>query len=517
MQTNIDSLFNKGLILASNKAYDAASQCFEQILHYNPNCMEAILNAGLMHYYAGRYDFAEQFIKVGISKSKGSADAFYYLGLIYQAKNMNDDAISAYQKTLTFDSNYIEAWYNLGVLLFNQEHYTQAIECFKNVISIDSHFEDAYLNLGESYSRMEKYSQAIQCFKRLLSINTANTDALYNMGVAYNGLRQYDKAIKAYNTVLSIDPGHVKSHYNKSFIILALGDFINGFKEYEWRLKKRSTYKSASDKPRWQGKPLPTKTLLVYAEQGFGDCIQFIRFMPTIQQRVKDIVLECQEPLFRLFSALDSVDTIIKRGDELPSHDFQASLLSMGALLNITFNQLPGKVPYLNTEFLLRKELSDLINTDNNIYKVGLVWGGTGSTTRKTDMGRSLSLDACKVLLDIKTIQWFSFQKGARARELDHPTGKQLIDLGQHCLDFADTAMAAKQMDLIITVDTAMAHLAGSLGLNVWTLLSYDADWRWMKGIDYNPWYPSMRVFRQKIPGDWRFVIDTVKHELLHS
>jgi len=515
MQTNITELFQKGMTLANQHAYDAAAICFESIIKYDPNRIEAIVNSGIMHYYAGRYKKAEQYILSSLSKCPGSADSYYYLGLIYKASNNIHNAMASYQLALNCNSQFDLAWYNFGELLFNQEQYNLAIICFQKVINISPDFEDAYLNLGESHSRKENFHQAIQWFKQLLSINSNHTDALYNIGVAYNGLRQYKKAIEIYDKVLAIDSDHVKSHYNKSFILLSDGDYINGFSEFEWRLKKHATYKSVSNKPVWQGNQMQSKTLLVYAEQGFGDCIQFIRFLPCIQKKVKKIILECQPELVRLFSDLNAVDQVIPRGDSLPDHDFQISLLSVGYALNITLDNLPSHIPYLKGNYPLPKEIAHYWYKNQKI-KIGLVWGGTGSTQKKTDLGRSLSLKAYQELLDLKHIQWFSFQKGARAIELNKPPGEQLIDLGQYFDDFADTASAARQMDLIITVDTAMAHLAGALGLRVWTLLSYDADWRWLKNLDYSPWYPGMRLYRQDRPGNWDTILEQIKYELVN-
>jgi len=506
MQAHITTLFQKGINLANQNAYDAAASCFEAILKRDPNRTEAMVNSGLMHYSAGRLEKAEQFILLSLSKSPNAAESYYYLGLIYKASNNIHDALASYQLALNCHPNFDLAWYNLGEILLNQKQYSLAIQCFQKVITITPDFEDAYLNLGESHSRLEQYHEAIRYFKQLISMNPNHTDALYNLGVAYNNLRQYNEALSIYDTALLIDPGHIKSHYNKSFILLTKGDYANGFAEYEWRLKKHSTYKAKSKKPFWKGEQMPSKTLLVYAEQGFGDCMQFIRFLPYIQKKVKNIILECQPELIRLFSSLETVDKIVPRGAPLPEHDFQASLLSMGFFLNITLNNLPANIPYLESNSPLPKEIKPFFKNTQKI-KIGVVWGGTGSTLDKTDMGRSLPLKTFQGLLDIEQLQWFSFQKGARTIELNQSPGERLVDLGQFFNDFADTASAACEMDLIITVDTAMAHLAGALGLRVWTLLSYDADWRWLRNQDETPWYPGMRLFRQECPGSWTSVI----------
>jgi len=516
MKHNISELFQKGINYANQNNYDAAASCFEAILVHDPDQKEAIVNSGLMHYYAGRFEKAEKFILSGLSKSPNTAESYYYLGLIYKASNNIHDAMASYQLALNCNPSFDLAWYNLGELFLSQEQYNLALQCFQKVIAISPDFEDAYLNLGESYSRQERFHEAIRYFKQLLSINSKNTDAMYNIGVAYNGLRCHQEAILYYEKVLSIDPGHIKSHYNKSFNHLSVGDYVHGFSEYEWRLKKHETYRSISEKPMWQGNPIPSKTLLIYAEQGFGDCIQFIRFLPYIKKKAKRIILECQPELVRLFSQLNTVDAIIPRKDPLPPHDFQASLLSMGYLLNITLDHLPAKIPYLHANTPLPKEMAHCID-DHIKIKIGFVWGGTGSTLKKTDMGRSLPLKSCQSLFDIAHFQWYSFQKGARTTELKQTPGEQLIDLGQYFKDFADTARAACEMDLIITVDTAMAHLAGALGLKVWTLLSYNADWRWLKDAANCPWYPGMTLFRQKKSGDWTSVLEQVRNTLLQE
>jgi len=508
------TLQQKAMAFAEKNAYDDAAKCFEQILHHDPNRVDALLNAGLMHYYAGRYQFAEQFVLAGIAKDSQSPDAYYYLGLIYTATNHPKGAINCYHRAVILAPQYEMAWYNLGSLFFDQKEYDAAISCYKKVLEINPNCFDAGLNIGESYARIEQFEKAIQCFKKLVLTHPNSPDVHYNMGVAYNGLRQYRDAIAAYDRALAIDAGHVKSHYNKSFILLLHGDYINGFAEYEWRLKQPKTYQSVSIKPRWQGNPIPNQTLFMYAEQGFGDCIQYIRFLPMIRERVGRLILECQPELTRLFSGLKYIDLLIPRGSPLPAHDYQASLLSMGYLMKITLQNLPQYMPYLTPTTPLSDRVRQTIHKKSGQPKIGIVWGGTGSTEMKTDMGRSMRLQECLTLFEMKNIQWFSFQKGARAKELNALTDDQLIDLGKYCADFADTAAAASQMDLIITIDTAMAHLAGALGLPVWVLLSYDADWRWLLNIRDNPWYPGMRVFRQLQPGHWRNVLIAVQTAL---
>ncbi|MBF0449673.1 MAG: tetratricopeptide repeat protein [Candidatus Magnetomorum sp.] len=513
MDADIQHLFHQAMTFADQQNYETAANCFETIITQDPARLDALINLGLMHYYAGHYEQAEQCMRSGLSKMPTSPDVYFNLGLICSAANKPAEAMDCYQKSIAYDSSNAHAWYNLGDLYFHQKQYKPAIQCFKKAISLKDDFHDAHLNLGESYSRMGQYQKAIKCFNRLISLHPNHKDAFYNLGVAYNGQRQYQDAINAYDHALAIDPNHVKSHYNKSFILLLLGDFVNGFLEYEWRLNKQETYRSSSQMPFWKGTSSENKTLLVYAEQGFGDCIQFVRFLPMIHKKVKSILLECQPELVRLFTGFQGIDTIIQRGDPLPEHDYQVSLLSLGYILNITRDRLPSDIPYLNP---LKKEsqVSDIIALHNKKIKAGIVWGGTGSTEMKTDMGRSLQLKECAVLLDMPDIQWFSFQKGARTRELHQSPGEKLIDLGTYCSDFFDTAIAACQMDVIITVDTAMAHLAGALGLNVWTLLSFDADWRWLQATDQSPWYPSMKLFRQDKPKNWEKVLYRVKNKL---
>jgi len=514
MTNTYQNLFNQAKTFADQKNYSKAANCFQQIVRLDSSRIDALINSGLMYYYNGQYDRAEQCMLRALSKIPDSSDIYYNLGLIYNASNQKEQSIDCYKKALTCDSKNVLAWYNLGDLYFQQKQYKTAIHCFQKTISLEKYFSDAHLNMGESYSRLENYEQAIDCFKHLLSIEPQNIDAYYNLGVAYNALRQYKRAISAYDQALAINSNHIKSHYNKSFILLLLGDFDNGFLEYEWRIKKSETYRSSSQKPFWNGAKIKDDTLLVYAEQGFGDCIQFIRFLPMIRKKVKTIVLECQKELIRLFTDIQCIDIIVQRDKPLPDHHYQVSLLSLGHLLKITQKQLPGTIPYLKQSFSVPKYLSDIIAAHRKQLNVGFVWGGTGSTIMRTDMGRSLLLKECETFFGMNNVQWFSFQKGPRAKELNDSPGNQLIDLGKHCSDFADTAIAACQMDLIITVDTAMAHLAGALGLKVLTLLSFDADWRWLQKIDYSPWYPTMKLFRQDKPGSWKNVLLRVKHEI---
>ena len=277
-------------------------------------------------------------------------------------------------------------------------------------------------------------------------------------------------------------------------------------------LKKPTSAQPEFAQPPWDGSELNGKTVLLHAEQGLGDSIQFVRYVPMVRDRGGKVVLQCQPALSRLFTGLPGIDRVIKNGDPIPRFDAHCPLLSLPRAFGTTLDSIPASVPYLTADPAAALDWAKRL-ADRPGKKVGIVWAGRAGYVG--DRTRSLSLTTLAPLACASGITWYSLQKGYAAAQIsDAPQGMELIDRTAELNDFADTAALIANLDLVISVDTAVAHLAGAMGKSVWTLLPYAPDWRWLLNRDDSPWYPTMRLFRQQRPGDWGEVIQRIAESL---
>jgi len=298
-------------------------------------------------------------------------------------------------------------------------------------------------------------------------------------------------------------------------LLLLQGDFKRGWQEHEWRWKCRD-YPSPQRnfaQPLWDGSALERRTLLLHTEQGLGDAIQFIRYLPLVAQRGGKIIIECQAELRRLFQTMLEKCPIVVRGDPLPAFDLHCPLLSLPLIFGTTLENIPQTVPYLHADAQDVKKWRERLDEHSPHLKMGLVWAG--SPTNKNDRSRSIKLQSLAPLGQVPGVRLLSLQKGAAAAEAKTPPmGMELVDYTQELTDFADTAALIANLDLLISVDTAVVHLAGAMGKLVWTLLPFSPDWRWLLERENSPWYPTMRLFRQQVIGDWDNVITRVASAL---
>ncbi|WP_026097554.1 TIGR03032 family protein [Baaleninema simplex] len=383
-----------------------------------------------------------------------------------------DRAIAEYQCCLQLDPNFILARYNLGVALGDLERWDDAIAQLKQVIDREPKSAQAYNQLGLSYSRIASWQNAIDC---------------------------YDRAV-------SLEPNFAQAHFNLGMTLLQVGNFQRGFTECEWRWKTGEFTPFECPHPKWNGEDISDKTLLVHTEQGAGDAIQFIRFLPQVKQKCQRLLLCCPQHLEKLFSQLLEVDEILLPGTiPLSAFDTYIPLMSLPYALGTTIETIPDRVPYLHSN----SSHFSLPNRTSNRPKIGFVWGG--SPTHKNDRNRSCPLEYFIPILERSNVEFYSLQKGDRTQDLSQlPNSVSVEDLSSQLHDFTDTAAAIAQLDLVISVDTSVAHLAGAMGKPVWTLLCYRCDWRWMCDREDTPWYPTMRLFRQSRSGDWKSLCDRV-------
>jgi predicted negative regulator of RcsB-dependent stress response len=464
---------------------------------------------------------------------------------------MYDESIDCCREAIRLRANFPEAYNNLGTALHGSERYDEAIDCYRAAIHLRPTFAYAYLNLGNAYKSAKQYDQAVAalrqaleisphfplawlslgmvlialesdeavgCFHRAVQQQPNLAEAHRQLGLAAQAGGRVDEALANYRKAIGADPNLASAHYNLALLSLLTGDFATGWREYEWRWRVPgfpSPMRKYSQ-PKWDGSNLAGKTLFIHAEQGVGDTLQFARFLPLICQRAAKVIFEVQPPLLRLMQANPLGATeVIGRFDinAMPEgFDLQLPLLSAPAALGMLEPFLDvNHYPYLQADDALRNHWRQLLK-DVVGFKVGLAWAG--SKDHGDDRFRSIALKKLGPLVQ-KDVRFISLQVGPASVEAKDPDiGIPLLDWTDNIKDFADTAAIIAELDLVICVDTAVAHLAGALGKPVWLLVPFMPDFRWQLNRDDTPWYPLMKLFRQSKRSDWTDVVGTIAKAL---
>ncbi len=401
----------------------------------------------------------------------------------------------------------------------------EAEPCYRKALALDPNNLEARYNLGVVLADQEQWKASTAELLQVIENSPNHSQGLNQLGVNHARSRNPDQAIAYYEQAITVDPDNAIAHHNLGMTLLQIGDYGRGWEECEWRWKTQQFTPFDCPQPRWEGEDLSGKTLLVHTEQGAGDAIQFARFLPWARERCQKLVLVCSADLQALFQSLAGVDEIWQPGP-LAANSFDAytPLMSLPKIFQVTTNEIPTPIPYLNPgkrQFPLPKHPVIQANSDQQnqkihpkIHKIGIAWAG--SPTQARDRDRSCHLTQFLPLLKHPNCAFYSLQKGAAAEAQlqDLPDDIAVINLGETFNDFADTAAAIAQLDLIITIDTSVAHLAGAMGKPTWVLLCHNPDWRWGLDGDTSPWYPTMRLFRQPTFNDWNSVFAAISNAL---
>ena len=506
---------NLGIALKEKGQFDEAVAAYRRAIALNPNLSEAHVNLGIALEEMGQIDQAIAAYRQAIAVRPNFADAHSHLGKALKDKGQFDEALVACRRAIALDSNLPDAHNNLGVVLHGKGQLDDAIAEYRQAIALSPRHAEAHGNLGVALKDQGQLDEAIAASRQAIALNANLPELHNNFGVALYDRGQFDEAVAAYRQAIGLRPNYAVAHFNLAFPLLARGDFQRGWQEYEWRWKCQDFPSPQRNfaQPPWDGCPLQRRTLLLYTEQGFGDAIQFVRYLPLVEERGGKVVVECQPELQRLFQAGPGNCQIVARGQPLPAFDFHCPLLSLPRVFGASLANIPNQAPYLHADAQDVRRWRDRLADHPRLVKVGLVWAG--SLTHKNDRNRSMKLARLTPLGQAAGVLFFSLQKGAAAAEAKAlPPSMELVDLTQELKDFADTAALIANLDLVISVDTAIAHLAGAMGKPVWTLLPFVPDWRWLLEREDSAWYPTMRLFRQPSRGDWDSVIANVAHAL---
>jgi tetratricopeptide (TPR) repeat protein len=510
---NADAYYNMGISFKQKGQIDEAITCYQKAIELNPDIADVYNNMGLAFQEKGELDEAITFYQKALQINPSYAYAYYNLGNTLKEKGKLDEAITCYKTAIQLNPSIPDAYNSTGVAFQEKGQLDEAITFYQKALQLNADYSDAYYNLGNAFKDKEQPDGAIACYRRALQINPHHIDAYNNLGIVFQDKGQLEDAITCSQKALQLNPHDADAHWNMSLALLSSGNLKEGWKEYEWRSKVKDFCQRTFPQPLWDGTDIAGRTILIYAEQGLGDTIQFIRYVPFVAQRGAKVIFECQKDLKSLAQNVEGVQRVIAYGEQLPEFDVQCPLLSLPLVFDTTLESIPAKIPYIGVGSVLIQEWRERINHDNSKFKIGLVWAG--GQRDKRERCRSFSLDAFLPFVQLGDVTFYSLQKGEAAKQTKNPPeGMKIIDYTGEIHDFSDTTAFIANLDLVISVDTAVAHLAGALGRPVWTLLPFSPDWRWLLNREGSLWYPTMRLFRQPSSGDWESVINCVKKEL---
>ena len=436
------------------------------------------------------------------------ADALMTLGAILAQSGDLQAAAGCFERVLVLQPELPTAYYNLGKAYTMQDRFEEAMDCYRRALQFDPGLADAHTNLGDLFIKLGQPEQAEASLQQAARLQPQNADYQFNLATFYKEQLNLGKANQYYEQAIRLKPEYAAAHWNKSCVLLLSGNFPEGWQEHRWRFQNQYEIKRFQlpvfSQPRWQGESLEGKRILVYREQGIGDTLQFVRYLPLVKARGAYTIFACQQSLLDLLEDVSGIDNLQLFSEGLATEvdfDYHCPLLDLPDIFGTTLETIPAEIPYIGVDPQRKRYWQAKLAADNRV-KVGLVWAG--NPNHNNDRNRSCPLELFAPLMQVSDITFYSLQKGADGEQVNKlPPGMSLIDYTDELHDFADTAAFIEQLDLVISVDTSVAHLAGAMGKPVWTLLPYVPDWRWMLQREDSPWYPTMRLFRQTAKGEW--------------
>jgi tetratricopeptide (TPR) repeat protein len=533
----------------------AAESIYNDILLHNPRHPDALHLLGTIALQHGEFAYAETLLAQAVDANKKVP--MYHVNLAHALKGQNqlDRAAKHYVLALRLKPDFAEAHQYLGNLLLQQgeenegikhlksavalsgsaiAHYnlgtgylkagdpTSAADHFKKALQLDARLTPAHLNLGEALTQLGDQDGALHHLEKVMEQKTDSVEAQIGIGNIHAQDNHIEQAIAHFQQAIANQPDHPIAHMNLAHCYLKLGNLKEGWQEYEWRLKAARS--PVADIPQWDGSPLNGRRLLVMAEQGAGDTIQFARYLPLIREKAAgEIIFACHRSLIRLMTPIAGSSTVLEleKMDPAIAADHaigcRINLMSAPLLFDTEIETIPMRSAYLHADQQLVQHWRQRTNAYNNL-KIGIAWAG--NPANGNDRYRSFNPEQFTKLAKLPGITLFSLQKNISKKSDKAIAGVSLVDFTRELNDFADTAALIENLDLVISIDTSIAHLSGALGKPVWTLLHFAADWRYLMNVDSCPWYASMRLFRQTSRGHWDSVFDQLRpalQEKLHA
>ena len=504
--------FHRGNALQALNRPDEALASYERALKFAPNFAKAHNNRGLALKELNRWEEALASYEQAIQLKPGYEDAWNNRGIALKELARSDEALASYEQAIRLRPDFAAAHYNRGNALQGLERLDEALASYEQAIKLKPDYAAACNNRGLVLKQLNRLEEALASYARAVEIDPGFAEACNNRGVALCELKRMDEALASYEQAIRLKPDYAQGHWNLALHRLSVGDFARGWEEYEWRWANADLGLPARNfaQPRWRGdESLTGKTIFLYGEQGLGDTLQFCRYAKQVSKLGARVILEAPKPLLPLLQNLDGVERLVEEGSVQSGFDYHCPLLS----LPLAFRTDLGTIPSANGYIVSNPEKVDEWRNklgDRTRPRIGLAW--SGSTDYKDDFKRSIALSELVQLLP-RQYQYVSLQK--EVKRGDQEALNSHANILHFGASFADTAALCELMDVVVSVDTSIAHLAGAMGRPVWVMLSFMPDCRWLLDRPDSPWYSSARLFRQDVRGDWAGVIDSVSRALV--
>jgi Tfp pilus assembly protein PilF len=484
-----------------------------------PESAAVLNNIGKAHQLNGNAHQAKENYRRACKFDPEFAEPWFNLAELDQSSGRLEQAVMHYRKAIRINPRMNAAYNNMGNALRSLKRYPEAIEAFRKVVLLEPDLAQGHYNLGSAYRLTAQYPEAMMHLSKAIQLEPTYVEAWNNLALACKNVGDLDRALSYFNKAVQLQPDYAISYWNRSFVRFLKGNWSEGWRDFEWRFQVPhwpTIYPHRISAKRWNGDPIRSQTLLVHDEQGLGDTFQFTRYLPWVKSRCGRLIFETRQELVPLLENTLGIDDIIIRTSQGPPtipFDEYAPLMSLGYIMNVDPDRTPPMQPYIQaTQDKIARWGSRIPSGEINI---GLVWAGRPE--HRNDINRSCNLKLLAPLFRLPGFRFIGLQKGpAAAQAKEAFNGGTFSNWGEELESFSDTAGIIHHLDLVLTVDTSVAHLAGAMGRPVWVLIPYLPDWRWgMKGT-LTSWYPSMRLFRQTRPGDWQTVIGQIQSELAH-
>lgn len=500
---------NRGLAAAALGHFEEAMICYDQALQLQPDFADARNNFGVALQAQGAYSEALEQYRQALASNPAMADAHLNLGTVLAKLGRFDEALVSYRDALALEPNSAEAHFNAGNAHNALNDHEAAITSFEHALTLRADYAEAHVNLGSVIGKRGDYADAESHYRRAVALKPNPTN-LVCLGGSLGAQGRLTEEEAFYRRALALDPHYADAHQNLAWLLLKRGNYEQGWAEFAQRWRK-SDYEALAipGLAEWHGESLEGRRLLVVGEQGFGDHFQFLRFVRVLEQRGATVDVRVREPLLSLVERIPGVRRAFS-GTPNGEYDFWVPMMSLPSCLGTDLSTLAADLPYLFADQTKMKAWRKRLSPNNNpARKVGLVWAG--SPTFGNDRYRSMSVADLHALSDVPGVDWYVLQKGpAHAQLADAPPAFRAHDFTPSLNHFDDTAALIMNLDLVIAVDTGVAHLAAALGKPVWLLLPANSDWRWLEARSDSPWYPGMKLFRQTQLGDWTPVVADV-------
>lgn len=543
--SQLESLKYKAIQCHKNKQYKEAIKYYQEIVKLDNKDIAIYHNFGNLLKKLNLNKEALQVYSMGLKQNPKDYNLYNNIGMVFENLGDNNKAIIAYKNAVRINPNFAKAVNNIGVVLYKQKKYDQSAEIFQIALNVDPNYIEVYSNMGAALNKAKRYDESIKALETAIKKMPNHSGAYTNLGNVYNKLYEYKKAAKYHEKSIELDPigynaysnvgtsyknlGFTKkaidsykracelkpdfenAHFDLSTVYLSIGDFVNGLKEYEWRFQKEEMkshiikHKHIFSHPMVKkGQNMEGKIILVHSEQGFGDSIMYARFLPQLKKLGCKLAVECRDELKTLFESIECLDIVVGREEnKTPPFDFHLPIMSLPYILDVkSFDDFPTR-PY----FKVQKD--EQFNLKDDKIKIGLCW--SASATGESYDGKVFDLINFAPLIKNSKIQIYSLQVGHGSEQIkENGYENDIIDLTHKLTDFSKTASLMKELDLVISSDTSVAHLAGAIGVKTYTLLQKYPDWRWLNKGEESYLYPSMKLFRQKQNRNWKSVFQSL-------